>query len=127
MKDTRTRDLFSQTPSPPRDSKTLAKPPPTKTIESCFQPVRGDYEPWYCTKIADALTDHFVKAWWECPHCRMAFKSRKACEMHCKGKAGQFPPTCAALKHINAPFTFLTSDEESAAIALGTRIDAAAK
>ncbi len=65
-----------------------------------YQPIKSPYEPWYCG-IVEKATNRTLETWYECPHCEREFKTRSACEHHCKGKAGQFPPTCPKLKIVH--------------------------
>jgi hypothetical protein len=62
-----------------------------------FQSVHGRFEPWYLT-VSEFEMNNVVWARWMCPHCQLLFCSRSACERHCKGKEGSFPPPCPALK-----------------------------
>ena len=62
-----------------------------------FQPVKGDFEPWYSV-ISDSETDYVFSFEYECPHCAMKFSTRIAAEKHCKGQVGMYPPTCKETK-----------------------------
>jgi len=66
-------------------------------IHGEFQPVVGPYEPWYMYKC-DPETDKLIGARWRCPHCGNLYHTRGSCEDHCKGRQGQYGPTCKALK-----------------------------
>lgn len=71
--------------------------PVTTMREFRFKTVKGPFEPWYCG-IVEPDGERVLEKWWECPHCGIEFKTRNACEQHCKGKQGQYPPHCHETK-----------------------------
>lgn len=88
---------FAQPPSQAYTKQTCSYPANGPFREFRYKPVKGPFEPWYCG-LVEPETERVLEKWWECPHCGREKKTRVACEKHCKGEVGMYPPTCQETK-----------------------------